>query len=355
MRAILFSMFLLSTFIYSQNLNSKDMLFTKSGGKYNCFVSEVNSNYIVTKSDGSYETKFMLNTIEQININGLGNIYSSENGFETSADSVNIFLNERNFNIAQLTVKDVSPLNEEDYFFNKDKKYFFSVHYFPTQTNQIVYSHYPRYDYIFLELYPQQITYTLEQTLVAMESQIGIHLNKNSFVTIALGYSSDLYKATTKSTESYLNNETLNLSSEAQNSMDKLLLEIGIKFYFGQSMVDNVNPFLALSAGKQFAFTDNYSKTNNSEPTTDYAFTDNAEEFLEGLNSPFFASASFGAEYFIAKSLSLSGILKIKYNYTSSKYQSAMENIAEKTEKYEEEVEETYIRYKTGLGLTFFF
>ncbi len=35
--------------------------------------------------------------------------------------------------------------------------------------------------------------------------------------------------------------------------MDKILIELGLKYYFGSPNVSEVNPFVILSVGKQFA------------------------------------------------------------------------------------------------------
>lgn len=76
---------------------------------------------------------------------------------------------------------------------------------------------------------------------------------------------------------------------------------------------------------------------------------------MEGLNSPIFVSLGFGAEYFIAESLSLSGFIKAKYSSASSTYKWENTNNGEISGRGNEDVENKSVRYKTGLGLNFFF
>ena len=238
---------------------------------------------------------------------------------------------------------------EKTQLFNANKEWYFAIYYFPSLTKQLFYTYvyYPG-DFRY---YPQ-IVYELEQNLVSMESQLGFNIEENLFLTLTLGYSSDLYKSSATRNYEYTDSPII---SENQNSMDKFLFELGLKYYFGNFEVSNVNPFLNFSIGTQFASADNYNKSYQLGQVDNYYQTNNENEFLEGLNSPIFVSIGFGAEYAISKSLSLSGFLKVKYSSASSSYNWKTINDGTVVESGSEDVEISDIKYKTGLGLTFFF
>ncbi len=73
------------------------------------------------------------------------------------------------------------------------------------------------------------------------------------------------------------------------------------------------------------------------------------------IELPIFVSAGFGTEYFFTKSLSLSGFVKVKYSYASSNYEWQELQLGVETNKGNEEVTNSSVNYKSGLGLTFFF
>ena len=76
---------------------------------------------------------------------------------------------------------------------------------------------------------------------------------------------------------------------------------------------------------------------------------------LSRLNSPIIISFGFGTEYAISESLSLSGFFKVKYNSASSTYKWENIYMGLVTERGDEDVENKTIRFKTGIGLNFFF
>jgi len=351
---------LLSTLIFSQENYNPDNLVSKSTISQNCFVQAVNSNYIIIKSVDNSESKIFLNTISEITIGDLGLVYSESTGYSVSLDSINAFLKKRNADYSFLINQPKLVFDEQTHYFNGDKRWTFAIHYFPSIAKQLVFAYNPHIysnsPYLSLDrLYPT-LYYELEQNLVSMESQLGFNVADNLFAILSIGYSADLYKSTSTTTNHRTWEGTISSSSyENQNSMDKFLFEIGLKRYFGNFDVGNVNPFITLSIGKQFAFADSYYKSHYSGQTNDYIYKNNENEFMEGLNSPIIISFGFGTEYAISESLSLSGFFKVKYNSASSTYKWENIYMGLVTERGDEDVENKTIRFKTGIGLNFFF
>jgi hypothetical protein len=365
MKAFFSIILFISSILYSQENFQPDKIHSKIGNSQQCFISYLDNNYVVTKTKGQSSSKYYLNTIDEIEIEGLGNIYSETSGFSLSIDSMEVFLTARNEKyfpkVNSKMSDDVSmvipliPEYEDTQLFNSCRRWYFSVYYYPSITKQLSYFNlYPIYSSSFRPIQP--IIFELEQNLVSMESQIGFNVVKTLFITLSLGYTSDLYKVSSTSTiyQAY-DNTFINRISEDQNSLDKFLFEIGFKNYFGHFEVNNVNPFVSLGIGKQIAFADNKSILYDVGQENNYIQTNNENEFLEELNSPFFASIGFGAEYVIAESLTLGGIFKVKYNSASSTYKWKNTNNGTIIDRGEENIEDKNIRYKIGLGLTFFF
>lgn len=363
MKALFSFTLLLSTLVYSQNNYNPDKVISLAGNSQECFIIYVDDDYVVVKSANMLNSKYFLKTIDTIEIKNLGTVYSDSSGFNLSLDSLEVFLTKRNEKFAPKEVPEIAvadeetmvPKYEQSKSFNGNKRWFFAIHYFPSITKQIAYfNFYPIYSSSFRPTQP--IIFELEQNLVSMESQIGFNVKRTLFITLSLGYTSDFYKvSSTRTFYQAYDNTSNTIISKDQNSLDKFLFEIGFKNYFGHFHVNNVNPFISLSIGKQIAFADNKSIQYNVGDDDDYIQTNNENEFLEELNSPFFASIGFGAEYVIAESLTLSGIFKLKYNSASSTYKWKNTSDGTTIDRGEENIEDKNIRYKIGLGLTFFF
>ncbi|MDA3860961.1 MAG: hypothetical protein PF445_07020 [Melioribacteraceae bacterium] len=357
-----FQIFILAftTLIYSQENYHPDKLVSKSSASQECFIQEVNSEYVVIKSSDNSGTMIFLTTLNEINIDSFGLVYSESTGYTVSLKSINDFLEKRSANNLTLLKQPKLSSEEQTTLFNSGKRFFFAINYFPSITKQLVFTYKPYMYRIssnsYLDQYYQPMYFELEQNLVSMESQFGFNVANNLFITLSIGYSSDLYKSTSTTTDQniYYGTVTTRLN-ENQNSMDKFLLGIGLKYYFGNFEVSNVNPFVLFSIGQQFAFFDNYNRNYYIGQNNDYEYTDNENEFMEGLNSPIFISGGFGAEYAISKSLTLSGFFKVKYNSASSTYKWKNTDNGVVTNQGEEDVENTTVRFKTGLGLNFFF
>ena len=353
MKTMLLFMISLSTIIYSQKIINVDTIVSQMGNSHQCFITYLDDDYVMIKSQDGSDLKFFLETIDSIRIENLGNVYSESSGFTLSLDSLEVFLIARNRKHPPNISQKVSTVHKhkKTQQFNGDKKWFFAIHYYPSITKQLLFTYsYWRSSISAIDRYYQPIYFELEQNLVAMESQLGLNVHENLFITLSLGYSSDLYKSTSRE-NNIISGGVTRIVTENQNSMDKFLFEIGLKYYFGYFEISSVNPFITFSIGKQLAFADDYNESYILGSVDENAYTDNSNEFMEGLNSPIFASVGFGAEYAISKSLSLSGFLKIKYNSASSTFEWSVG-----AGNYgKEDVENTSVRYKTGLGLNFFF
>ena len=360
MKTCIFILLLLSTLVYSQDNYQPDKLLSKSAVSQNCTIHEVNSDYIVVNANDNSESKILLETISEISIGDLGTVFSESAGFSTSLKSLNAFLSKRNSKHNAINKQPELVCDNETRYFNGAEKWTFAIHYFPSIEKQLVFTYNP-YIYrlsssSYIDPFYRPIYYELEQNLVSMESQLGYNVTGNTFVVLSVGYSSDLYKSTSTNTDhnSY-DGTTVTRIDENQNSMAKFLFEIGLKHYFGHFNAGNVNPFITFGIGKQFAFSDNYNRSYSSVQTNNYEYTNNENEFMEGLNSPIIVTIGFWTDYSISESLSLSGFLKVKYNSASSKYKWNNLYLGLAYDHGEEDVENITVRFKTGLGLNFFF
>jgi hypothetical protein len=362
MKTLLAIILLFSAQLYSQENLKNDVIISKMGNSHNCFITYLDDEYVMIKSDDETSLKFFLDTIDKIEINNLGVVYSNSSKFNLPLDSIKVYLIARNEKHASYTAADGTTENqlinpyEATQLFNNNKIWYFAVYYYPSINKELAYTYiYPTYRSTINFAHYQQIVYEIEQNLISMESQLGFNIHQNLFLTLSLGYSSDLYKTSSTATTTYPNSNNFVTINEYQNSIDKFSFEFGIKHYFGMFKVEGVNPFIIFSIGKQLAFIDNYERSYTVGQTNNYYQTNNESEFLEDIYSPILVSIGFGAEYAISESLSLSGFFNVKYSSASSQYEwkTFYEGIINETGT--ENVEVKDVKYKTGLGLSFFF
>ena len=88
MKIIIVVIFLSAVYLYSQSTLYPDKFVSKSGDSQECFIIEVNENYITTSSENNLKTKFFINTIKEISIDTLGKVYTSSTGFSKSLNFI---------------------------------------------------------------------------------------------------------------------------------------------------------------------------------------------------------------------------------------------------------------------------
>ena len=361
MKTLLAIILLISTLLYSQESIKKDIIISKMGNSHNCFVTYLDDDYVMIKSDDGTQMKFFLDTIDNIEIDGLGDVYSNSSGLALPLDSIGVYLMARNKKYISHEAKEVATekklINPYDKtkLFNDKKMWYFAVYYYPSISKEIAYTYANPLYYSSADYRPyQEIIYEVKQNLISMESELGFNIHQNLFLTLSVGYSSDLYKSTSKIMYNYDYNSNTTFV-EYQNSIDKFLFEFGIKQYFGMFKTNKVTPFITFNIGKQIAFVDNYNRNYSVGNPNNYYQTNNESEFLENLYSPILVSVGFGAEYAISESLSLSGFFNVKYSSASSTYEWKNFSDGAITETATQDVDVKDIKYKTGLGLSFFF
>jgi hypothetical protein len=160
-------------------------------------------------------------------------------------------------------------------------------------------------------------------------------------------YSSTTYKAErTEITASDRN------QFESQDDLSLLRLTIGMQYYFITKTPARVAPSITFGIGKQFAFATRVAKSSSSDIYD--SFSDNIEEYIEDMNSPFLLVFGLGAEYAFNHSLSLFSAVRLYYSSYSAEYNRKNSDpyypvtIKEKTEESE-------IYTRVGLGLIYYF
>lgn len=348
-------LFVFTIYLSAQTPFSKDKLVAKSGTSQKCFITEVTKNYVTTISENNSKTKFLINTLDEIMIDELGEVYNISAGFSKSLDSIGAFLRKRNKNKSHTPNEDtnineeLTVIDENHTLFNSDKRWYFSVSYFPSKETEWNFYYYniDPFDNYSSNIFQRRSYYLL------MESQLGFNVGQNLFITLSLGYSSSKYVITRLEKEFRLSSTTI--SKEYENSIDKFLFQVGFKYCFGNYSINNVTPFVSLDVGKQLAFANYSKKTTYQPPKGVQRIKSNEGEFIEDINSPFFIAAGFGVEYAISKSLALSGIFKINYSSASAEYKKTNVSNGVSSNQYEITIEDKSVIYRTGLGLIFFF
>ena len=175
MKTIILFLLLFRTLLFSQTNYYPDKLVSKHGGSQECYIMEINAEFVTTKARNNSRTKFFLSTVDKITIDDLGTVYTTLTGFKMPVDSISALLSDRNLNYFSPNEPQNTILRNNAPLFNNNRRFFFAVNYFPSLTKQLVftYSHYiyRSSPYSSHDLFYQPIYFELEQNLVTMESQ----------------------------------------------------------------------------------------------------------------------------------------------------------------------------------------
>ena len=126
---------------------------------------------------------------------------------------------------------------------------------------------------------------------------------------------------------------------------------LGLKIYFKKFLEEKATAYWLAGIGKQIAFG---SVTHENLFSSTQIVGDNADEYLEELNSPWHSNIGFGAEYFFNQSLSLFSVMRFSYSIVSAEYNSTtLSGVQRITSRSQYKNSEIITGF--GIGLNFYF
>jgi len=237
----------------------------------------------------------------------------------------------------------------------------FGILYTPVSPEQVYLVYYPYYyDYYGpfrpdMMSYPYPETYVSENTEPQMEAQLTIRHPRYNRVRVTLDFSYTRTYTRDVSAEHRVYPAASSYYDNGNRNIDDLKLfriSIGFKYYFSALRVQKVSPYLVAGGGKQMAFVTH--RDENMYPDPGVTETDNSEDYLKELNSPFHLYVGFGAEYPFNKSLSLFALVRFYYSWADSKYDYRyLSDTYVVTRTTDSDVADLVKR--VGLGLNFYF
>lgn len=359
MKSLLFLLF--PIMLFAQN-PYPDTLYLVDGRSFPCLVTGMNeSNVTIIYSNERIES-IVIQAIDRISMEKYGNVYTSDAGFIADKDLVNEFIGQRLEKKKEKEMVRKSILKfagdsrvkpngdvdfSEDRNCEQNKKWSFGVLYVPYYSGTIYVlsqssSEYP----------PDTYSYGISET--NMEGQFSYGIDPTVRVTLDIGYSSSYSETRNENHTRSQGGYSSDGGSIRKNGLNLLDISLGVKYYLTNIFTGNVTPYVAAGFGKQFAFVKDSYKNLFPMGDPGYITEDNAEEYMQDLNSPWHFNLGFGAEYFFNESLSLTANIRLLYSSVTAKYDyryiSDYETRTNSTERTESE-----FNTRVGLGLTFYF
>ncbi len=135
-------------------------------------------------------------------------------------------------------------------------------------------------------------------------------------------------------------------------------IDLGAKYYFRPTLIKHAVPYIELTGGKQFAWATVQHANPEAIPDPTVVITNNQNEFLQNLLSPWVVTLGFGAEYRFAEWLAITAKTSVSYSeatsdyfyYSSNPYGAGSRDITYKIRMVNRD-----IISRTGVGLRFYF
>lgn len=341
----------------AQTPSYPDTVITNHNKVYPCRITKINSHRFNLIYGANQKTNFSILIAKKIIIENFGSIYNQEGGYSTDLARIQDFIKKRNKTYVELqrfdslsTIPGSVETDENGFIFedNLERNNSFGFFYSPFVQGKRV---------IHFNDYFSNIGYVIiEENSTVVESQFATAIKDRLHLSLNLVYSS----YTTKKRSEYhrVDFDPVGQSDsgfEELNSLKIFTIEAGLKYYFSDFTPKQTSVFVSAGIGKKLAFVKNRDKDLfKDNPGNETQITDNLEDFLEELNSPFLLQLGFGAEYFFNKSLSLHSSIRFYYSSINAKYkQTEVNEYSEtnRTTKYTSDEITTHI----GFGLNFYF
>lgn len=345
---------------FAQKQSYPDTIIAHQSKVYPCRITQINSDGFQLVYGANQQTRFSIRIAKKIIIEKIGKIYDREDGFLKELGPVQDYIKERNGIYSELMRLDsiaaipelVVPKGEEEGFPFLDRvgtNSSFGFFYSPLiQGKRVtyIYNYNLRDDFIITDEF---------STIV--ESQFSTALVNKFYLTLNVAYNA----ATTKTRSEYHQTDFDPIGQsdsglEKLNSLKIFTIETGLKYYFTDFAPRKTSIYLSAGIGKKIAFSENEGKElfKDDPVEEETKTTDNFDQYLEELNSPFLLQLGFGAEYFFNMSLSAHSSIRFYYSSISAKFKQTelgQYSETEITRKYEFDE----INTRIGFGLNFYF
>ncbi len=344
MKKLLF--LLLSLLTYAQS-PYPDTLFLKDGRTFPCQVTQINeSRATVTYSKDIIRVVF-IPAVQRISLEECGTIYSSTSGFVEDLDSINAYIDKRLIKIKEEEAKNDSSMKDNSkQILALTKKWSFGILLIPNYSGMIYdiyYNPYSTYESSTFEV----STYGHNTNQINMEGQFSYSVSENTRLTFNITYTS----TSNEIKDEYHNTSTdliYNSGDLTTRGLDLIDLSLGLKYYFTDLSLEKVTAYTFGGIGKQFASVKYEYK--NLYTNTQSSSTNEEEEYLSDLNSPWHLNLGFGVEYFFNESLSLTSVFYFQYSNISTTYKYSGQN-----SNSSKEYSYSDIITSIGVGANFYF
>ncbi len=346
--------------LFAQNPFPDTLLFT-DGRTYPCIITSIDDSKLEFLYLNNKSESIVIEAVDQLSIEGLGAVYKFGNGFTTDVQQVEVIIEDRNKRREEESIikEDLARLSEQENQYQtetknnvlivkkkvENKNWSFGILYVPYYSG-IIYS-------INNSYYPPSPpeTYSWSESETNLEGQLSYGFVSNLRVTLDAAYRSSF--AETRYEQHVGGNYFDDSGSLSTLGLKLIDFSIGVKYFFKDIITEKVSIYALAGFGKQFAFAKRkYELLFQQEPG--YTIKDNAEEYLEDLNSPFHFNLGFGAEYFFNESLSLTSNIRVLYFTVSGKYDySYISEFETRTTSEDYSSSEFITRF--GLGINFYF
>jgi len=339
---------LFSSIMFSQT----DTLISIENISYPCYISNITDQTVKIFHKKSKYTIFNLKQLNSVFIKNYGEVYTLESGFNMNLDSLQTILeNRENFRKQMTSSKEYTMEAYERTKIDKHEqsKFSFGIFYIPYSLNDgdVLMRYY--------DLRNNPYYYILEKNNSIIEYYLAYKIKNNASLQFSFTYNSN--NVETYEESHYEQKDPFrveNHGNENNSSLDMLTFEISLKFFLMETRLKKISPFIIIGMGKTFAWATEENKVLFPSDNNTYKETNNFEEYLEDLNSPFLINLGGGVEYFFNKSISIYSSVMFAYYYTDSEYKSTWEDDYSKSTNISKR-ETSGVRTKVGIGLNFFF
>ena len=335
-------------FLFSQGLEYPDTVVTTNGKSFPCRITQLTDSVIKLTYGKNSTVSIGLNGVKRIWLDTLGPVYTSQSGFTADRKKIDDHILKRE--IAPATAEGIppegtvaSPEMERDTF----PRFSFGAFYTPySRSYKIGYTD-----------YNNNIRITqIEDNLSKMEAQFSYFFSRQIALSMELGYNTSFSK---RRFEQYGQDiyDTTHTGSIDTRDLKQFIVMLSVKYYFYKPSLKKVNPFIMLGVGRQFATFRDDSESLFPKNPPDYVSSDNFNEYMSDLNSPYMVTGAFGVEYYLSPSLSLFSAVRFSYMYAAADYRyeidynDSYERIFRRKGKSELSSSLTSV----GIGLNFYF
>ncbi len=335
-------------FLFSQGLEYPDTVVTANGKSFPCRITLLTDSFIKLSYGKNSTSSIGLDGVKRIHLDSLGQVYNPKSGFTVDREKIdNLILKREN---APATAEGIppdetvpSPEMERDTF--------------PRFSFGALYTPYSRSYKISYNDYNNNIRITqIEDNLSKMEAQFSYFFNRQIALSMELGYNTSFSKRRFEQYEQNIYDSTQTGSIDTRD-LKQFIVMLSVKYYFYKPSLKKVNPFVMLGVGRQFAdFRDDSERLFQENPPA-YISSDNFNEYMSDLNSPYMVTAAFGVEYYMSTSLSLFSAIRCSYMHAAADYRYEIDynDSYERIFRKKGQSELSSSLTSVGIGLNFYF